>query len=118
MLNEYSLADLKSSVKWRDGSNKSGFSVVPFDSYVNHGLVTINSIWLPYADFFAANYDVGTHFMGGDRFTYGYGTSFENTEAVITSMVQKEKSVSRYTKGLLRCVKDYNLLEQSTNIGE
>lgn len=118
LLNEYSLADLKSSVKWRDGSNKSGFSVVPFDSYVNHGLVTINSIWLPYADFFAANYDVGTHFMGGDRFTYGYGTSFENTEAVITSMVQKEKSVSRYTKGLLRCVKDYNLLEQSTNIGE
>ncbi|MBO4436941.1 MAG: hypothetical protein J5791_08690 [Fibrobacter sp.] len=106
LLNEYSLADLKSSVEWRDGSNKSGFSVVPFASYVNHGLVTINSIWLSYADFFASNYDVGTNIMGGGRFTYGYGASFDETEAVITSMVQKEKSVLRYTKGLLRCVKD------------
>ncbi|SHG61768.1 major paralogous domain-containing protein [Fibrobacter sp. UWCM] len=122
LLSEYELAGLKSEIGWLDGTNETGFSVIPTsydcqefrDAYSNTPVETHAC-----SDFIVARSREGVLPLSNNEKTYyGVMAAFDVDGTSIKTMAQISKSSSRGTKAVLRCVKDYNLLEQSTNIGE
>ncbi|MBR4006995.1 FISUMP domain-containing protein [Fibrobacter sp.] len=128
LLANVSVDDLKSIKGWPVGTatNSSGFSLVPIDYYVGAGIFYSYSS-KAYADYITANYKLVSHnFLPSSTdkmFPHGTVEAFEISHAKptlsITPPLRTPSDASnRYHFAVLRCVKDYNLLEQSTNIGE
>lgn len=131
VLDELLVADLKSSIGWPSGTatNTTGMSLVPIGYYVGAGIVYSYSS-KAYADYITANYflvstslvpisidSLDTKKAHGSVMSLEVG--YEKTSWALSPPKRLATDASnRYYKSALRCVKDYNLLEQSTNIGE
>lgn len=110
LLSEYELTGLKSEIGWLDGTNETGFSVIPtaYDC-LEFGSANPNTPDETHAcsDFIVANSREGDLPLSFDKKTYyGVMAAFDVDGTSIKTMAQISKSSSRGTKAVLRCVKD------------
>ena len=110
LLSEYELTGLKSEIGWLDGTNETGFSVIPtaYDC-LEFGFANPNTPVETHAcsDFIVANSREGDLPLSFDKKTYyGVMAAFDVDGTSIKTMAQISKSSSRGTKAVLRCVKD------------